>query len=77
MMIIPAVFLILLVVIYTFRTGISPAPTTGKVNRELWKLLPEKVDGTVYELGSGWGTLAVPLARRYPHVVAYELSPLP
>ena len=34
--------------------------------------------GTIYDLGAGWGSLAVPLARQHPkqRVVAVELSPL-
>jgi hypothetical protein len=66
---------------YTLRTGISPMPTLPAVRRTLLAALPEPqaLRGTVHELGAGWGTLALPLARRYPAatVVAWELSPLP
>ena len=64
---------------YTLRTGISPMPSGPRACRALLAALPARVDGTVYELGAGWGTLALPLARRYPRqpVVAFELSPLP
>lgn len=64
---------------YTLRTGISPMPTTPRVRRVLLNALPARLEGAVYELGAGWGTLAFPLARRYPGcpVLAYELSPLP
>lgn len=64
---------------YTLITGISPVPTTPRVARAMLALLPDDVGGTIYELGAGWGTLALALARRYPRaqVVAYELSPLP
>lgn len=71
----------LAIMAYTLRTGISPMPTLPALRRTLLGALPapEQVRGTVYELGAGWGTLALPLARRHPHtrVVAYELSPLP
>lgn len=67
------------IVFHTLRTGISPMPTSGRVRRQVLSLLPEELEGTVLELGSGWGTLAFALADRCPRarVVAYELSPLP
>lgn len=69
------------IAVYTLRTGISPMPTLPAARRTLLAALPppEAVRGTVHELGAGWGTLALPLARRYPaaRVVAWELSPLP
>ena len=70
---------VLSIVFHTLRTGISPMPTSGKVRRELLSLLPEALEGTLLELGSGWGTLAFALADHCPRarVVAYELSPLP
>ncbi len=67
------------IVFHTLRTGISPMPTSGRVRRQVLSLLPEDLEGTVLELGSGWGTLAFSLADRCPRarVVAYELSPVP
>jgi hypothetical protein len=70
---------------YTIRTGISPVPTTPRVAAEIFilcppgSLLPPTAGGVVYELGSGWGNLAIALAKRFPEraVVGYELSPLP
>lgn len=42
-------------------------------------MLPHLNDGQIVELGSGWGTLIFPLARRFPQcqVVGYEISPIP
>ena len=36
-------------------------------------------DGAIFELGSGWGNLLIPLAKKYPlrEIVGYELSPVP
>ncbi len=70
---------------YTIRTGISPVPTTPRVAAEIFAvcrpetLIPLEAGGVVYELGSGWGNLAMALAKRFPDraVVGYELSPLP
>jgi hypothetical protein len=67
------------IVFHTLKTGISPMPTSGKVRRQMLSLLPEEFEGTLLELGSGWGTLAFALADHCPRarVVAFELSPLP
>ena len=42
-------------------------------------LIPPESEGEILEMGSGWGTLAIPLAKRCPKakVLAYELSPIP
>lgn len=69
----------LLIVVYALRTGVPPMPTGPGARAAMLRLLPARVDGTVYDLGSGWGGLAFALARRYPDnpVVGIELSPLP
>lgn len=78
-------FLILLlvggasIIYFTLRNGISPMPTTKPVLEPLMRSLPTTLKGTLIELGSGWGSLAFPLAKRYPNcmVVAYENSWIP
>lgn len=67
------------IVYYSVRNGISPMPTSPRVQRCLINTLPQTVSGTIVELGSGWGTLAFGLARKYPDakVIAYETSPIP
>ncbi len=69
----------LLLLVYTWITGISPVPTTPRVADAMLALVPALERGTIYELGSGWGSLAFALARRFPDrpVIGYELSPLP
>lgn len=54
-------------------------PTLPAAKKAVFALLPEKVEGDIYELGAGWGNLAFSLAKRYPQnqIVAYELSPVP
>ena len=73
-----------LTLIYTIKTGISPVPTTPRVrDRMLAMIPPERLAGIergrLFDLGSGWGTLAFALAKRFPEaqVTGYELSPLP
>lgn len=71
------------IVVSTLRTGISPMPSSAKARRGMMRLISEVADNqtnyTIVDLGSGWGHLVVPLARRFPqhHVVGYELSWLP
>lgn len=73
------VFIIASIVWSTYKNGISPMPTHKIVKKELINALPESIDGTIYELGSGWGTLAFPLAQKFPNlrVVAFENSWFP
>lgn len=76
-------FLVLLaavsIVWSTLRNGISPMPTSSKVKRQFIESLPKQITGSIYELGAGWGSLAFPLAERYPlcTVLAYENSLVP
>ena len=68
-----------LIFVYTLLLGSPPTPTSPKVKSRILAVLPEMSAGTIYELGSGWGGLALSLARRYPDntVIALEASPLP
>ncbi len=68
------------IVIYSLRNGIPPMPTSRKVKQQLFDLLrQEKIQGNIFELGAGWGTLAFPLAKHYHDckVFAYENSFIP
>lgn len=66
------------IIFWTIKNGISPMPTSLKAKKCLLEALP-KLSGIVYELGSGWGTLAFPIASRHPDVlvIGYETSPFP
>ncbi len=74
-----ALTVIALIFVYTLWAGISPMPTSKKVRDTMLQTLPSVINGPIFELGSGWGTLAVPLARKYPtsFITGYEISPLP
>jgi len=68
------------IVIYTLENGISPSPTGGKVKRRLLDILGDLPGSDrIYELGSGWGTLAIPIATQFPdsRVTGYENSIVP
>lgn len=67
------------IVFYSLRYGISPMPSSKKAAQAVLKIIPHNIQGTIVELGSGWGNLAFPLAQRFPecHVKAYEISLIP
>lgn len=67
------------IVWYTMRTGISPMWSSGKACQVMVGAIEQPADGPLIDLGSGWGTLVIPLARKYsPHrVIGYELSWFP
>ncbi len=68
-----------LIFISTLVTGASPMPTSSVVRETMLTALPAEIDGPIYELGAGWGGLAVALAGRYSAspVRAFEVSILP
>ena len=63
----------------TLRLGISPMPSSASARRAMLELVEGEHPTLIYELGSGWGGLAIDLARRYPEiqVVGYEQSFFP
>jgi hypothetical protein len=63
----------------SIKNGISPMPSSAKVKIPFLDSLPCDIKGTIFELGAGWGTLAFPLALRYPHckIIAIENSWVP
>ncbi|MGM0435282.1 MAG: methyltransferase [Pseudomonadota bacterium] len=63
----------------TLRTGMPPMPSLGRAPKAMLELAPERPDGTIVDMGSGWGTLAIRFARRFPQtpVVGYEVSFFP
>ena len=63
----------------TIRSGISPMPSSRQAMDAVMGLIPDNFSGQVYELGSGWGQLAIRIAKKHPHarVTGLELSPLP
>ena len=65
--------------VYSFVAGVAPIPTSPKVTAKIMGALPTDLKGNIFELGSGWGTLAYALAKRFPActVIAYEISPIP
>ena len=63
----------------TLKTGISPMMSSAKACQAMLASIDVPVNGSLIDLGSGWGTLVIAVARKYPHqqVVGYELSWFP
>lgn len=72
-------FLAMTIVWTTMHVGISPMPSSEKAYRAMLKLTQDTGDGPIYDLGSGWGTLVIRMAIKFPkrQIVGYELSLLP
>lgn len=71
--------LILSVVYYALRYGIGPTPSGKSAIQEIASFSRKNPEGTILELGSGWGTLTYVLSRKNPDrkINAYEISPFP
>lgn len=63
----------LIIAIDTLRLGISPMPSSSKAQKVIQSLVEKK---TVYELGSGWGSLAIRLCKKNT-VFAFEKAFIP
>lgn len=64
----------------TLTCGISPMPSSRKVQTEILRLLKKYKSGNlVYELGSGWGNLVFTILKtdRECQVTGFERSPVP
>jgi len=78
-----AIFLLFFALLFimrdTFRFGISPMPTSKRVREALFEHIPPLQDGPIYDLGCGWGSLVIPLARKYPDrkIIGYEGALVP
>ena len=67
------------VVYYGIKLGITPMPSSRKAVATFISLIPDTTDGKIVDLGSGWGSLAYPIAKNFPdaEVIGCELSPIP
>jgi hypothetical protein len=67
------------IVLTSMKTGIFPSPSSGKIYRAIAAATENSGTGPIVDLGSGWGTLVVALAGKYPHrqVAGYEISLVP
>ncbi len=69
-----------LIAVYTVLLDSPPMPSGAAARAGMVALIPPDLpDGPAYELGCGWGDLALDLAKALPgrRVIAVEASPLP
>jgi len=64
---------------WTLKNGISPMPSSKKAQRAILEAISPDQTGTLYELGSGWGTLLIPLAKAHKQctIIGFETSRVP
>jgi 16S rRNA A1518/A1519 N6-dimethyltransferase RsmA/KsgA/DIM1 with predicted DNA glycosylase/AP lyase activity len=71
------------IILSTIKNGISPMPSHLKAKTAILNLIkshvPQTIAGDILELGSGFLTLAIPIARMFPliNVIAFETSHVP
>ncbi len=74
-------FTVVSIVWSTLISGISPMPSSKKAQQAMLQLIDETgtETGAIFELGSGWGNLLIPLAKKYSQrkIIGYELSIVP
>lgn len=63
----------------TLRTGMSPMMSSRKACQTMLAAIDKPAAGALIDLGSGWGTLVIAVAKKNPtqQVIGYELSWLP
>jgi tRNA A58 N-methylase Trm61 len=68
--------------LFQFITGVPPHPSGAAEASDVVALLREATlpaDAIIYDLGCGWGSLIIAVARAFPsaHIRGIEISPLP
>lgn len=80
LILIPLYLILFLIALYAAITGMAPMPSSHRSRDIILNMIkdinPKK--GRIYELGAGYGTLAIAIAKQFPHmeIVAVELSPV-
>src|SRR5580692_8941297 len=74
--------LALSLLIFQAITGVPPMPSKSAEAADIISLLHQAhlpQNAIIYELGCGWGSLVIPLARAFPsaRIRGIEISPLP
>ena len=74
-----SLFIAVSIVWTTLQTGISPIMSSRKARQAMLDSIESFEKGTLVDLGSGWGTLVIAAALKYPNqqVIGYELSWFP
>jgi hypothetical protein len=74
-----SIMVVLSIFITSIRVGITPMPSSQKAYRAILALTDPQGVGPIIDLGSGWGTVVIALAKAYPNreVIGFELSTIP
>ena len=79
-----ALFFLVLVIAFsivwgTLKTGISPMMSSSKARQAMLAEINMDEKGALIDLGSGWGTLVIAVAKKHPknQIIGYELSWFP
>lgn len=80
LILIPLYLALFLIAFYAAITGMAPMPSSHR-SRDIIVTMIKEINpqkGRIYELGAGYGTLAIAIARLFPQmeIVAVELSPV-
>lgn len=72
------IFISITIISFSLYTGISPMPSSRDAKKVIVKNLPTNAL-RIYELGSGWGGLALKISITHAKskIYAFELSPFP
>ncbi len=68
------------IIFHTTHNGISPMPSSSRVRKVILEIIHNtNPRGIIFELGSGWGSMTFPMARRFPesNITSIENSPVP
>lgn len=79
LILIPLYLILFLIALYAAVTGMAPMPSSHRSRGIIVNMIKEMepTQGRIYELGAGYGTLAIAIAKQFPNmdIVAVELSP--
>jgi len=54
------------IVFTSLQVGISPMPSSRKAQEAIISAIPQNIEGLIFDLGSGWGNVVLPIARSFP-----------
>ncbi|MCH9608795.1 MAG: hypothetical protein S4CHLAM45_07070 [Chlamydiales bacterium] len=70
---------IISIITFSVNYGISPMPSNRRAVAAILAQFSPDFQGKIYDLGSGFGTLAYAFARHFPNatIIGFEVSPIP
>lgn len=74
-----AILISFLMIAYHIKTGCPSLPSSKKSTLAIISLIDKNICGTILELGSGFGGLALAVAKNHPNckIIGYEISLVP